>query len=65
MAWSIPDFTTEVWSPTEASNNEMSGEDKEIRMRSLMEKWMKQIMWDTQGFLGFGVYHKEGQAIKH
>eukprot|EP00957_Ditylum_brightwellii_P057686 4374057-Ditylum_brightwellii.AAC.1 len=29
-----------------------------------MEKWMKRMMWDDQGFLCFGVYHKEGQAIK-
>eukprot|EP00957_Ditylum_brightwellii_P211371 15366100-Ditylum_brightwellii.AAC.2 len=44
-----------------------------------MEKWMKRVklctkiafpfldmkmMWDNMGFLQFGVYHKEGQAIK-
>eukprot|EP00957_Ditylum_brightwellii_P111272 8484713-Ditylum_brightwellii.AAC.1 len=23
------------------------------------------MVWDAQGFLRFGVYHKEGQAIKY
>eukprot|EP00957_Ditylum_brightwellii_P019786 1492735-Ditylum_brightwellii.AAC.1 len=23
------------------------------------------MMWDNMGFLRFGVYHKEGQAIKY
>eukprot|EP00957_Ditylum_brightwellii_P115331 8794950-Ditylum_brightwellii.AAC.1 len=45
-----------------------------------MEKWMKRVKmytknafpfldmkmrWDDQGVLCFGVYHKEGQAIKY
>eukprot|EP00957_Ditylum_brightwellii_P055521 4207616-Ditylum_brightwellii.AAC.1 len=45
-----------------------------------MEKWLKRVklckknafpfldmkmMWDDQGFLQFGVHHKEGQAIKY
>eukprot|EP00957_Ditylum_brightwellii_P034146 2588139-Ditylum_brightwellii.AAC.1 len=45
-----------------------------------MEKWLKRVklrkkdafpfldmkmIWDHQGFLRFGVYHKEGQAIKY
>eukprot|EP00957_Ditylum_brightwellii_P054927 4162446-Ditylum_brightwellii.AAC.1 len=45
-----------------------------------MEKWMKRVtlckknafsfldmkmIWDDQGFVYFGVYHKEGQAIKY
>eukprot|EP00957_Ditylum_brightwellii_P195489 14894987-Ditylum_brightwellii.AAC.1 len=45
-----------------------------------MEKWLRRaklctknafpfldmkMMWDNMGFLHFGVYHKEGQAIKY
>eukprot|EP00957_Ditylum_brightwellii_P191950 14611775-Ditylum_brightwellii.AAC.1 len=45
-----------------------------------MEKWLKRVklckknefpfldmkmMWDNMGFLWYGVYHKEGQAIKY
>eukprot|EP00957_Ditylum_brightwellii_P165709 12615193-Ditylum_brightwellii.AAC.1 len=51
----------EVWSPSEASNNETNKEDKERRICLPMEKWVKQMMWDTQGFLIFGVYHKKGR----
>eukprot|EP00957_Ditylum_brightwellii_P179747 13692892-Ditylum_brightwellii.AAC.1 len=58
-------FKMEVCPPIEASTNRTSGEAIEIRTHSPMEKWLKQMMWDTQGFLRFGVYHKEGQAIKY
>eukprot|EP00957_Ditylum_brightwellii_P027450 2074905-Ditylum_brightwellii.AAC.1 len=72
-------FTTEVWSSTEPSTNKTSNNNNNERQTcSPMEKWMKRVklcmknafpfggmkmMWADQGFLCFGVYHKEGQAI--
>eukprot|EP00957_Ditylum_brightwellii_P019457 1467982-Ditylum_brightwellii.AAC.2 len=74
-------FTTEVWSPMEPSTNKTSNNNANKRqIHSLMEKWMKRVklcttnvfpflgmkmMWDNMGFLQFGVYHEEGQAIKY
>eukprot|EP00957_Ditylum_brightwellii_P164781 12546355-Ditylum_brightwellii.AAC.1 len=48
-----------IWSPTEPSTGKISNNNGNERQTcSLMKKWMK------RGFLCFGVYHKEGQAIK-
>eukprot|EP00957_Ditylum_brightwellii_P011964 902513-Ditylum_brightwellii.AAC.1 len=70
----------EVWSPMEPSNNTTSNNNSKRQTLSLMEKWLKRMklckknafplldmkmMWGDPGFLQFGVYHKEGQAIKY
>eukprot|EP00957_Ditylum_brightwellii_P181742 13845328-Ditylum_brightwellii.AAC.1 len=59
------------------SNNNNENEQQTC---SPMEKWLKRVklctknafpfldmnmMWDNMGFLRFGVYHKEGQAINY
>eukprot|EP00957_Ditylum_brightwellii_P107447 8197948-Ditylum_brightwellii.AAC.1 len=64
----------------ESNNNTTNNNSNERQLRSLVEKWVKKVklckknafpllvmkmMWDDQRFLQFGVYHKEGQAIKH
>eukprot|EP00957_Ditylum_brightwellii_P080883 6152481-Ditylum_brightwellii.AAC.1 len=62
------------------NNNNNNNKDNEQQTRSSMEKWLKRVklckkhefpfldikmMWDNMGFLQFGLYHKEGQAIKY
>eukprot|EP00957_Ditylum_brightwellii_P007022 531181-Ditylum_brightwellii.AAC.1 len=63
-----------------SNNTTSNNNDNKRQMCSPMEKWLKRVklstknafsfldmkmMWDDQGFLQFGVYHKEGKAIKY